>query len=68
MDVMVNIESNPFIIRFKTKANAYGHNSLLNIESNPFIIRFKTNIKEWQLKTKPVNIESNPFIIRFKTN
>ena len=43
---MTDIESNPFIIRFKTSIkledNAF---ACCNIESNPFIIRFKTQRK-----------------------
>ena len=38
----LDIEGNPFIIRFKTKFTIAKYSLNINIEGNPFIIRFKT--------------------------
>ena len=43
MSLIVSIEGNPFIIRFKTMDYLKGRLELIEgIEGNPFIIRFKT--------------------------
>ena len=45
MSMLLNIEGNPFIIRFKTKSSEDLKSFVeinKDIEGNPFIIRFKT--------------------------
>ena len=67
--MLLSIEGNPFITRFKTSIlNPLTTFKLFSIEGNPFITRFKTyKVARLHISVTAGSIEGNPFITRFKT-